>query len=138
MDKNLRNLFYVAIMGVTLLCGIRGVNAQTAAQSPQDGVQREYFDDGTLRLETRHKKGKLIRLRAFYRNGQNLTDYQYDKNGNPIRVRHYYDNGKLKSIWTKKSWTTKFYYPDGTFRVEVQSPGVEPPEYRSSYLFSGN
>ena len=95
------------------------VTGGTLAEAVQDnGVEREYYPDGTLRMENRWKNELIVRKRTFYRNGRTMSDYQY-KNGVPVRFRTFYENGQLKSLWTAKSGETRHYYEDGSLRAVV-------------------
>ena len=83
---------------------------------PENGILREHYDNGQLKLENVYKKGIVVRKRTFYENGQLLSEYRY-KEGKLYLFRTYYENGNLKSLWTKKSGKTRFYYPNGNLRA---------------------
>ncbi len=89
------------------------------AKHPQGNyVEKEYYDNGNLRLYVKFRDDLIVRKKAYYRNGQVKLDYVY-KNGEVLRKLNYHENGRKASVWTRKSGVTKFYYPDGRLRVVV-------------------
>lgn len=100
----------------------------------KSGVERQYYENGKVHLETRFKNGQIVRKKAFYRNGQLKIDYRY-KQGEQVKITGYYENGHLQSLWTQKSGRTKHYHPDGTLRMEVDTrPERANKELKSTYI----
>ena len=87
----------------------------------QNGIQKEYYDNGNLRSERNYKNGnlngisKLYHLDGYllskknYKNGE-LHDegWNYYQNGK-VYIKSNYKNGKDDGVW-------KFYYPNGEIK----------------------
>ena len=129
-----RKLMWVLV--VALLAQPWGAEAARRSDHSKN-IQREYYDNGHLRLELRVKAGVVTRKRLFYRNGQCKYDYRY-KNGELVKAANYFENGQLQSIWTKKSGETKFYHPDGKLRTVVRTSHADTQKsWPESLIFSG-
>ncbi len=75
----------------------------------QNGTIKQRDVQGRLKSILQYKKGHLVRKRFYHDNGKLILDTVY-KNGAPIINKTYYISGELKSVWTKKSNQTKYYY----------------------------
>lgn len=108
--------------------------AAGALPRPENGVQREYYTNGNLRLEVKFKNEKLVRKRAFYPNGKPLQDVVY-KNGQPWVQKSFHETGRLKSVWTKKTGVIKYYHPDGRLKAEIKVDSTTAEDLPRSFLF---
>jgi antitoxin component YwqK of YwqJK toxin-antitoxin module len=124
------------IIVFTTMLVLGGIPAGVSGKPvPSNSVQREYYDNGKLRLEVHYRKGLVQRKRTFYRNGRLQLEYKY-KNGVLHLRRSFYENGILQSLWTKNLGATKFYHRNGSLRTIVDlDPGQLDKELKSSYLF---
>lgn len=102
---------------------------------PRDGVVREYYPAGNLKLENVFKDERLVRQRTYYENGQLLSEKVY-KNGTLYRTRFFYDNGRLKSVWHHSTGELRYYAETGEQRGTVDFKQGQHRK-RSSYIFSG-
>ena len=90
-----------------------------ALPHPEKGVQREYYTNGKIRLETVFKKGHVVRSRTFYENGKLQSEFRY-KPGVLQKARTFYDNGVLRSEWTRKEGVMRFYSLTGALTDQSQ------------------
>lgn len=93
------------------------------AKPPKQGIVREYYPNGRLQLEVRYKNGQEILRRQYGTAGQLLLDYRY-REGQPYYKRVSYPNGRMRSLWTKKSGVLINYYRDGRIKAIVKSKGL--------------
>jgi len=93
------------------------------AKAPDNGVQKAYHSNGRLWVETRYKDKKIILRRQYSDQGALLLDYRY-KNGEPYYKRTSYPDGRILSLWTKKSGMLINYKRDGSIKAQVESAGL--------------
>ena len=117
--RDKRKIFFVPGLKILAVVSILFLGAPVfGAPSSQNGVQREYYDNGKIQLENVFRNGVVVRKRTYYRNGRLLFEEKYKKGVLVIR-RTFYEDGRLKSIWTKKSGSNKFYSDDGKLQAAV-------------------
>lgn len=111
-----------AAMGVVLVALMVGsVPGWGRAEPPPDnGVVRERYPNGRVRLEVRYKHGRIVRKRAFYRNGRLMHETRF-KNDRPVVIRNFYENGRLKSRWTDKTKEWVFYDETGRIKSRMKT-----------------
>jgi antitoxin component YwqK of YwqJK toxin-antitoxin module len=93
------------------------------ADIPENNVIRSYFPNGKVRREERERYGQRTRLRTYNEAGKILSESRF-KDGNIYYKRLSYPNGKIRSLWTKKSGVIKYYKPDGKIEYTVKTNGI--------------
>ena len=64
--------------------------------SPQDGIVKSYFDDGSLLQKTTYKKGKREGLQEFYHeNGQKFSKGYFKNDESEGLWEYFREDGKL-------------------------------------------
>lgn len=127
------NIFRCLCLAAVVTLGLSGL-AQ-AKPAPRNGVQKELYTNGRLKLYTKFRNGKIVRKKAFYENGKVLLDEVY-KLGKPSVIRTYYEDGKRKSVWTRKTQVTKIYSPNGKLKTVVTSGENRKQKFPASFIFS--
>jgi len=127
----------LTIISMLVLCGL--VYGQDA---PEDGVHKEYYEDGKLKLEMHYKNGKPDGLSKMYdRRGILVFGTNYSE-GKIIDSRGYHENGKLRYIRitkeNKMDGYTKTFYEDGTLKQEVDSNNWGKTVFTKYYYPNGN
>ena len=93
------------------------------ARQPRDGIQKEYYGNGALRMKTKYKDGRIVYKNIYFQNGQLSKQYVY-RGRKRIKSKTYYDSGQLQSEWTEKSGEAKYYSRQGRLKAVVRDdPG---------------
>ena len=125
------------ILGVLLASFIFLPSAYGEFGRSKNGVERFYHSNGSLSQELRFKNGFIVKKKTFYPNGRLLLYSKYKK-GYPFLIKTFHKNGKLKSVWTRASGETKFYYPDGILKTVFKTKGENLNKlFPESFIFSG-
>ena len=108
----------ITIMVITLvvLCGL--VYGQ---EVPENGVHKEYYENGQLKAEMNYKDGKLDGdKKKYYENGQLKTEMTYKDGKLEGAIRKYYISGQvlLETIYEdgKIAGEGKEFYENGKIR----------------------
>lgn len=104
---------------ISLIIGFLCLQCLCAFAEPENGVQREFYPNGKVRLESVFKKGRVVRSRTFYENGRLQSEFCYTP-GALQRSRTFYSNGVLRSEWSRKAGTLRLYNMMGVLTNEAQ------------------
>lgn len=115
-----RRLITIILIGCLMSVG--GPWLGNGEPAPPNGIVKEYYPTGKIRLEFRYKNGLLRRKRVWYKNGHLMCDYVF-QDGQPYIKKDYYENGRLKSSWSRESGVLQFFHDDGTLKASVSSRG---------------
>ena len=89
-----------------------------------DGIYREYYENGQLKLECTYKNGQLEGIaKEYYKNNQLSCEYNFRDGKLDGLCKEYYESGKIKEEYYCKDG--KF---DGTFK-KYYTNGKEKSEY---------
>jgi antitoxin component YwqK of YwqJK toxin-antitoxin module len=116
--------------------GFKG-SIQRAIPKKWNGVYKEYYENGTLKLETEYRFGREHGIQKQYYEDGSLSEIVEYKNGIPISGKRYYGTGELLSVLSfkdgKADGVIKRYYKDGTLRGEIIMEKGKWKEIREYY-----
>ena len=108
-----------------------------------DGIYREYYENGQLKLECTYKNGQLEGIaKEYYKNNQLSCEYNF-KNGQLDGLcKEYYESGKIKEEYYCKNGefegTYKKYYTNGKEKSEYNYKNGKPEGTAKEYRINGD
>lgn len=107
-----------------------------------DGIQKVYYDDGTVRAEIPVKNSKRDGLaREFFRNGKVFQEINYVNGIKEGEAKQFYEHGTLAHVTqyrgNRKHGTQVKYRSDGTLSAEVKFDNDNPCRGLVEYTLSG-
>lgn len=113
--SDMKKIFLYMSLSIMVCCSALSVSVAEAA-SPANGKQIRYFSGSNrIRQITWWKNRYLVRRKTYDINGQLFGDNIYRK-GQLVIERRYHSNGRLKSVWTRRSGQKKIYTADGALK----------------------
>lgn len=109
-------------------------------QEEDDGIQREYWNNGKLKLEAHYAEGKLDGpYKTWYDNGQMFQDGQYAEGMMDGSWLVFYPNGQLasKALYDKGTGKQTCYNEDGCIIMEVNYVDNEKHGREVHYAWDG-
>ena len=101
---------------------------ETSLLSKNEGISKEYHENGQLKSEVNYTNGKQNGLwKSYYENGQLRNEGNYTNGKQNGLWKYYYENGRLKSEITfgdDKSYQVKDYYENGQLQNEGQKKTI--------------
>jgi antitoxin component YwqK of YwqJK toxin-antitoxin module len=98
-------------------------------------IQKEYYDNGTLKAEAEHVDGKLDGVsKEYYINGKLKTEAYFKNDKQDGMTKTYFENGNVeREIYFKNGIqidTAKFYYLNGELKeISILNNGVKEGDY---------
>ncbi|MCD4782110.1 MAG: hypothetical protein K8S27_16415 [Candidatus Omnitrophica bacterium] len=117
MDKRTKRMLSAVLISVFIFA--YEVQPAFCRPAPKNGVQKEFYAKGKVRLVSKHKDGHLVRRRVYFRNGRLMLDFRY-KNGELYSKIIFWENGQLKNKWTKKSGVEEYYSQTGRLKASFK------------------
>lgn len=127
----MRNILYCLIVSI-FLSGCAGAQRysltdatrRAAGQGITDGIYKEYYKDGTVKMELGLKSGKLHGpAKAYYPNGRLTGEINYVDGRVEGEYKNYYESGELlvsgQAVDDKKNGWEKEFYKSGVVKKEV-------------------
>lgn len=69
---------------------------------------KDYYKNGSLRVDRNFKDGKLLGYKTFYKSGELKSNYVFNLKGYHDSIANfYYPNGKVKTVWNYKKGIVK-------------------------------
>ena len=89
---------------------------------PENGIKREFHENGSLYYEQKYKNGKVEKLKEYYENGILCCKKEY-KNGKEEKIKEYFENGKISFDCEFKNnypWNLKEFDEQGNLINDIK------------------
>ena len=108
-----------------------------------DGIYREYYENGQLKLECTYKNGQLEGIaKEYYKNNQLSCEYNFRDGKLDGLCKEYYESGKIKEEYYCKNGefegTYKKYYTNGKEKSEYNYKNGKLEGTAKEYRINGD